>query len=132
MLTDSRPRCCKLPSLGASALSAKQQSRSGAMLSSGVGEGQKRTTESQLPQSDAGGSRDGTIAKESVARRKETTRIRGAREERNQQQADKSIANSRQVKSIANSRQFKSIANSRRKEASKIWRKMGKIQSLTQ
>ena len=41
----------------------------------------------QLPQSDAGGSRDGTTAKEPVVtRRKEATRIRGPREEHTQQQ----------------------------------------------
>ena len=41
ILTDSRPRCCKLPSRGASALTANQQSQSGAMLGNGVGGGQK-------------------------------------------------------------------------------------------
>ena len=45
IFTDSRPRCCKL-TRGASAPTANQQSRSGAMLSSGVGGGQKRTMES--------------------------------------------------------------------------------------
>ena len=43
---DSTPRCCKLPICGSSALAANQQSRSGAVLSGGVGGGQKRTTES--------------------------------------------------------------------------------------
>ena len=39
VLTDSRPRCCKLPFHGASAHTANQQSRSGEVLSSGVGGG---------------------------------------------------------------------------------------------
>ena len=39
ILSDSRPRCCKLPFRGASAPTANQQSRSGAVVSSGVGEG---------------------------------------------------------------------------------------------
>ena len=38
---NSRPRCCELCSCEASALAANQQSRSDAMLSSGVGGGQK-------------------------------------------------------------------------------------------
>ena len=38
---DLTPRCCKLLSRGASVLTANQQSRSGAVLSSGVGEGPK-------------------------------------------------------------------------------------------
>ena len=42
ILTVNRPRCCKLPSHGARASTANQQSRSGAMLSSGVGGDQKR------------------------------------------------------------------------------------------
>ena len=46
ILTNSKPRCCKLPSRVARASTANQQSRSGAMLSSGVGGSQKRTTES--------------------------------------------------------------------------------------
>ena len=37
-LTDSRTHCCKLPSRGSRAPTANHQSRSGAMLSSGVGE----------------------------------------------------------------------------------------------
>ena len=41
---DSTPRCCKLPIRGSSAPTANQ--RSGAVLSGGVGGGQKRTTES--------------------------------------------------------------------------------------
>ena len=39
ILADGGPRCCKLPFRGASAPTANQQSRSGAVLSSGVGGG---------------------------------------------------------------------------------------------
>ena len=46
ILTNSKQRCCNLPSRGARASTANQKLRSGAMLSSGVGGGQKRTTES--------------------------------------------------------------------------------------
>ena len=46
VLIVSRTRCCKQPIRGASAPTANQQSRSATMLSSGVGGGQKRTTES--------------------------------------------------------------------------------------
>ena len=42
----SRMRCCKLPIRGTNALAANFPSRSGAMLSRGVGGGQKPTTES--------------------------------------------------------------------------------------
>ena len=55
ILTNSLPRCCELPSRGASAPTANQQSRSGAMLSGVVGGGQKRTQSRQLRQSTAGG-----------------------------------------------------------------------------
>ena len=42
ILTDSRSHCCKPHSRGASAPTTNQQSRSGAMLSSGVGVGDTR------------------------------------------------------------------------------------------
>ena len=52
IFTNSKPRRCKLLSRGARALTANQQSRSGAMLSS-VGGSQKQPRSRKLPRSDA-------------------------------------------------------------------------------
>ena len=57
------------------------------MLSSDIGGDKSEPRSRKLPQSDAGGSRDGTTAKEPVVRRwKKATRVRGPREEHTQQQ----------------------------------------------
>ena len=70
------------------------------MQSSGVDGARSEPRSRKLPQSDAGGSRDGTSAKDPVVRRKEATRVRRPREEHRK-------ANSRQDKSKANSRREK-------------------------
>ena len=90
----SRTRCCKLPLRGARALTAKQPSRSGLTLSSGVGGDRSEPRSRELHQNDAGGSREGTTAKEPLVRRrrsarakptagkrKEATQVPGPREE---------------------------------------------------
>ena len=93
------------------------------------------------PQSDAGGSRDRTTAKEPVVRGRKTladeaTRLRGPREEHTQQQGDnqknrKSIANIRQDKEQSQQQARHEQSQQQAKRASKFWRKMENTQSLT-
>ena len=72
------------------------------MLSSDFGGDKSEPRSRRLPQSDAGGSRNRTTAKEPVVRRrKKATRVQGPREEHAQQKVKikknrKSKANSRQ------------------------------------
>ena len=92
--------CCILRIPGTSAPTANQQTRSGTMLSSGVGGGRSKPRNRKLPQSDAGGIREANHSQRSSGERnqranhsqrssgqkKKATRVQGPRQEHTQQQ----------------------------------------------